>query len=333
MAVADLKEITPDTTADDIKAYAEQVVQEVVSDRQGESAPKSDAQIVNEQSGGPKPTAKPTETPAELKLGGESALDGEDTGDTPAVAEWLTDDVKAEAAAYGIEESEMADFASREEFDRALRLFDKTALEAGRKAMAENEEGKVRNEKGQFVKKEQPSADQPKGGAPQDGRYQVALSPDLYDDEIINEFTRMRDHYESRLEVLESHFAEQSAVAEEQRFDSLVDSLAHTELFGVTGKETEQELERRRDLNVAVRAQMIGLAQLGRPAEMSQQLISRVANMAFGEQLSKKLLKQQTSKISKQSQMRQGGSPTKPIPPGDDPRDEADRLYRELERA
>ena len=101
-------------------------------------------------------------------------------------------------------------------------------------------------------------------------------------------------------------------------------------MFGVTGKESEKELERRRDLNVAVKAQMIGLAKLGRPAEMSQQLISRVANMAFGEELGKKRLKQQTSKVSKQNQLRQGGSPTKPTPPRDNPRDEADRLYREL---
>jgi hypothetical protein len=141
----------------------------------------------------------------------------------------------------------------------------------------------------------------------------VSLSPDLYDEEIIGEFTRMRDHYESRLEVLESHFAEQSASAEEQRFDSLVDSLGHADLFGATGKESDKELERRKDLNVAVKAQMIGLERLGRPAEMSPQLISRVANMVFGEELGKKRLKQQTSKISKQSQLRQGGSPTKPL--------------------
>jgi hypothetical protein len=105
----------------------------------------------------------------------------------------------------------------------------------------------------------------------------------------------------------------QSASAEEQRFDSLVDSLGHADLFGATGKESDKELERRKDLNVAVKAQMIGLAKLGRPAEMSPQLISRVANMVFGEELGKKRLKQQTSKISKQNQLRQGGSPTKPL--------------------
>lgn len=331
MALADLKEATPDTSSDDIKAYAEQVVEEVVGERQGES--KSDAQITNEQAGTPQPADKTKEIPAENNTGSESAPEGEETGDDAVSPEWLTDDVKAEAAAYGLEESELFDFASREELDRALRLFDKTALEAGRKAMAESESAPARDEKGKFVKKEAPKADQPAEEAPQDGRYQVSLSPDLYDEEIIGEFTRMRDHYESRLEALESHFAEASASAEEQRFDSFVDALGHADLFGTTGKESDKELERRRDLNVAVKAQMIGLAKLGRPAEMSQQLINRVANMAFGEELGKKRLKQQTSKISRQSQLRQGGSPTKPLPPRDDPREEADRLYKELSQS
>ena len=331
MGLADLTEATPDTSSDEIRDFAEQVAKEVEADRAGDG--KSDAQITNEQAGTPQPSAKIDETPAEKNTGKDTALEGEDTGETPETPEWMTDDVKAEAATYGIEESELADFASREELDRALRLFDKSALEAGRKALAE-EEGKTRNEKGQFVKKEEPKADAPKeDDTSKDGRYQVSLDKDVYDEEIINEFTRLRDHYESRFEALEAHFAEQSAMAEEQRFDSFVDSLGHADLFGVTGKESEKELERRRDLNVAVKAQMIGLAKLGRPAEMSQQLISRVANMAFGEELAKKRLKQQTSKISKQSQLRQGGSPTKPLPPRDDPRDEADRLYKELERA
>lgn len=330
MGLSDLNEATPDTPSEDIAAYAKAVVEEVAAERQGEPEKKSDAQITSEQAGIRQPS-ETRETTAEDKSGSNTASEGEDTGDDSGLPEWMTDDVKAEAAAYGFDESELADFASREELNRALKLFDKAALEAGRKALAEGEEETPnRNEKGQFVKKEEPKADQSKEETPMDGRYQVALDPEIYDESIINEFTRMRDHYESRLETLESYFAEASASAEEQRFDSFIDSLGHADLFGTTGKESPQELERRRDLNVAVKAQMIGLAKLGRPTEMTQQLIERVANMTFGEQLTKKRLKQQTSKISRQSQLRQGGSPTKPLPPRDDPREAADRLYREL---
>jgi len=61
-------------------------------------------------------------------------------------------------------------------------------------------------------------------------------------------------------------------------------------------------------------------------------LVGRVASMVFSDEINKKRLKQQTQKISRQSQLRLGGSPHKPQPPREDPREEADRLYRELER-
>lgn len=325
MALESLSEVTPDTSSDDIKAYAAQVIQEVTAERAGEQ--KSDAQITNEHADTPQPGDKPTKTPAEGKSGSNTAHDEGEVSGAAEGPEWLTDDVKAEATAYGIDETELSGFASREEFDRALRLFDKSALEAGRKAMAE---GQTRNERGQFAKKDESKADQPKEETPKDGRYQVSLNPDLYDEEIISEFARMRDFYESRLSPLEAYVSDVMAKAEEQRFDSLVDSLGHADLFGTTGKESEKELERRKDLNVAVNAQLIGLAQLGRPAEMSPQLISRVANMVFGDELGKKLLKQQTRKISRQSDGRLGGSPTKPTPPSDDPREAAERRFREM---
>lgn len=337
MALSDLREATPETSSDDIKALADSVAKEVAEERKAEQ--RSDAEIVAGNSPAPKPptaekksSSKPAETESQGNSSAEVDNQSEVSGEESA-PEWLTDDVKAEAAAYGIDSSELEDFASREELDRALRLFDKNVFETGRKAMAEDE-SPTRNEKGQFVKKEEvEEADQSEEETPNDGRYQVALSRDLYDDEIIDEFTRMRDHYESRLEALESHFAEINAKTEEQQFDSYVDSLGHADLFGKTGSESKEELERRRDLHAAVKTWMTGLARMGRTAELSDQLVKRVANMAFAEELGKKRLKQQTQKISRQSQLRQGGSPTKPQPPRDDPREEFDRLYRELERA
>jgi len=338
MAVSDLQDINATTSTDEIKAFAEQVAKEVEQERKGEPETKSDAQITNEQAGLPQPAAKTKETPAEDKSGSDTALEGEDTGDTPEATEWLTDDVKAEAAAYGLEESEIADFTSREELDRALRLFDKTALEAGRKALAESDASPTRDEKGKFVKQEAPKAEPPKEAAPQDGRYQVALeNEDIWDEDIASGVkklaTGLRDHFDSRLEALEAYFAEQRVVAKERHFDSLVDSLGHPDLFGATDKETAQEKQRREDLFVEVETYLKGREALGRPAAMNDAIISRIARSLFSEELGKKELKKRTSKISKQSNMRQGGSPTKPLPPRDDPRDEADRLYKELSRS
>jgi hypothetical protein len=349
-------ELTAET---DAKAYAEQVVAEVAAERAGETgkpgkSEKSDAQIVSEQSTAKQPqeSSKPADkTPTAEKSSGdddtvEVEADAKDQGDETGdkASSWLDDDLKTEMAAYGIDESELADFASREELERALRLFDKSALEAGRKALAESDgktkkpeaeeaTGRARGEGGKFLPKE----GKPEAGKAKTGRYEISLpkeeDPDGFDNRLIGELEAMRDHYESRLELLESRFHEADAKAEEERFDTLVDSLGHADLFGKTGSEGPKELQRRQDLIVAVKAQQIGLERLGRPTELNESLVSRVARMVFAEDLAKKDLKQRTRKISKQSSSRQGGGVTRPQDPREDPRAEADRLYRELERA
>jgi hypothetical protein len=320
-------ELNESMTSEDIAAYADAVAKEVAAERQGDGGHE------HNQDSGQEPDASEQ---AEVKSGSKAAASdaqGEDTGEESSTPDWVSDELKAEVAAYGIDDSDLQEFSSREELDKFVRLLDKKSLEAGRKALAESDQGSARNEKGQFKKQEPEQGEKPAPSSNDDDRYEISLSKDLYDDEIVDEFTRMRDHYESRLSALESRFQMESVKSEEQRFDGFVDSLGHSDLFGKTGDETPEELERRRDLHVAVKAQMIGLERLGRPAEFTDQLVKRVANMVFAEELSKKQLKQQTKKVFKQNQLRQGGSPTKPLPPRDNPRDEADRLYRELEKS
>lgn len=332
--MADKVELTAGSSTDDVKAYAEQVANEVAAERAGDK--KTDSQIVAEHATAKKPVEKLI--PAETNSGSDDTAAVNDQSDESGEQEtsWLDDDLKAEAAAYGIEEAELADFASREEFERALRLFDKSALEAGRKAMAESEgkskdeekTGRVRGEGGRFEKAE-PSDEPP---AKRDSRFEITLDKDIYDEGLVDEITRMRDHYDSRLQALEQWFHESNIKAEEQRFDSLVDSLGHADLFGVTDKEDAKQLQRRQDLLVAVKAQQIGLERLGRPTELNESLVNRVARMVFAEELGKKDLKQRTRKISRQSNGRQGGGATRPQDPREDPRAEFDRLYREMER-
>lgn len=352
--MADKVELTAESTKEDVAAYVEEVVNEVAADRAGETgsgkAGKSDAQIVAEQSSAKRPseTSKPTsKTPTAEKPSGDDDTveveakdqgDGDESGDL--APSWLDDDLKADVAAYGFKPEEVSDFTSREELERALRLFDKSALEAGRKALAESggeakkpepEEatGRVRGEDGKFLPKEGKAEDE-KAKA---GRYEISLDREEFDDRLVVELEKIRDHYDSRLEALESHFQAAAVKAEEERFDNLVDSLGHADLFGKTGSESPKELQRRQDLIVAVKAQQIGLERLGRPTELNESLVSRVARMVFAEDLAKKDLKQRTRKISKQSNARQGGGATRPQDPREDPRAEADRLYRELERA
>lgn len=336
-------ELTETSSKEDVSAYVEQVVEEVTAERSGtenKPEPKGDARIASEHADN-EHRAQPKEIPAE-KSGSKPAKSkdeavpakAEESGDEEsesesANAEWLDEDLKAEVAAYGIEEAELADFASREELERAMRLFDKSALAAGRKALAEGDSG--RNEKGQFVKKAEPKAE-PKAeekseGA--DGKFEIGLDTSLYDDGLVGALTRMRDHYDAKFDALESEFRTK---AEEQSFDSLVDSLDHPDLFGKTDKEDAKQKQRRQDLLDAVRDLRKGMELHGRPAELTASLVGRVARMVFAEDLGKKDLKTRTRKISRQSNGRQGGGATRPQDPREDPRDAADRLYKEMSR-
>jgi hypothetical protein len=322
----DAIELNEDMTSEDIKSYAESIVEEVQQERQGES--KSDAEIVTDVASVEKPRA---EEKSSAKTAKTEDL-GEKTGEKSESPEWFDDDVKAEAAAYGIDKDDLSDFASREELEKAFRLLDKTLI-ASRKAIGEGDEGKTRNEKGQFVKDAEAKKDESVESKKTGDRYEITLSKDLYDDEIVDEFTKMRDYYESRMEKLESFFAESSAKAEEDRFDGFIDSLGHSDLFGTTGKESEKELERRKAVAEEIATRKLGLERLGRSVEMSEALVRLAARTVFADEFEKKLLKQKTQKVFKQNQLRQGGSPVRPQPVSDDPRNEFDRLYKELERS
>jgi hypothetical protein len=328
-------EITETSTSEDIQSFVETIAAERAGDQADASKPepKGDAAIVNSVAAIETPKApvasKGDETTAEAPAG-----KGEKTPDRS----WLDDDLKAEVSAFGISEDELADFSSREEVERAMRLFDKSALEAGRKAMAEGKadggEAKgARDDKGRFTKTETPNSpetpDSSKAPANRGG-YEVQLDKSIYDDGIVDEFTRLRDHYEDRLAVLESRFLAADQQAEQKQFDSLVDSLGHTDLFGKADKEDAKQRQRREDLYVAAKAHIVGLQAFGRTAEMSESLINRVARMVFADELGKKDLKSRTSRISRQSNGRMGGSATRPDQPRESAREEAERLYKEL---
>lgn len=314
-------ELTSESTHEDIQDY----IAEVIKDR-AEVVPegKSDAKAIAEERDEPV-----GDTSAETDSGADdTGPEAEETGDSAVQHKWLDDDLKAEVAAYGIGEEELADFTSREELERALHFFDRTAMEKGRKAMAESEEGeKSRDEKGRFAKTESAEKATPQG------KFEISLDKDIYDEGLIDQLAKMRDHYESRLEDLETRVAETAIVAEEKHFDTLVDSLGASDLFGVTGKENSKQLQRRQDLHVAVKAQQIGLQLLGRDVDLDKTLVNRVARMVFTEEFLKKDWKDKTRKVAKQSAGRMGGGATRPTEPGESLREEMRRRYKELENA
>ena len=71
----------------------------------------------------------------------------------------------------------------------------------------------------------------------------------------------------------------------------------------------------------------------GRRPTLTEAMVRRSAKGIFADEFDKKLLKNQTRRISKQSNGRQGGGATRPSDPREDPRDAADALYKELSQA
>lgn len=323
-------DLTDDTTPEEMQEYISDVVKDVEEIHEGNRrdgqrlAEDGDEPVTQPAAGGDDP---PGGDPPPTEEGG----DDDDSGGQ----DWIDDDLKAEATAYGIDEQELADFTSREEFDRAVRFLDRNALKAGKEAMAEGDgEGRARDEQGRFQKK--PEGDPDEGEPepkPREGQYEVKLSKERWEDDIVDEFERMRDHYEDRLSVLEARDAEREIKAEEARFDAIVDSLGHADLFGKTGKETRAQLDRREDLLVQVKAYQIGMKQMGRPADLGKSLVERTAKMAFAEDFTKKEIKARTKKLSEQSDRRQGGTATIGSPePKETLREEMRRLHAELEK-
>lgn len=246
-------------------------------------------------------------------------------GKTPNVpADWRADeDFRAMIAAYGMEEKEFADFSNREEAERALRLLDKRAHKEGL------EMAKARDEKGRFVKTEDGEPGSEK--EPVSDGYRPNLDTEVFHKDLVEEFRKLSDYYEDRFSKLESRFAEADARAQEEQCDQWIDSLGCPEIFGVTGEESEQELNSRRDVIAFSVAMKNSLAQMGKPVQLDQSLIARAARMAFPEEMAKKEWKAKTRKVLRGGVSRIGGESLRSVEPGESIEEWAKREYSRLE--
>lgn len=350
--MAKTAELTAESTHEDITKAIDQVIEDRMADEPPETEdrakPKtSDAEKVGT---GKAVTERDTEDTAAVSPTGQDV--SEKTGKDKAAesdedSDWRKE-AKAEASAYGISEKDVAEFQSREELDRALKLFDRN-LDAERKKVrgeldvdsptGHKPEGQE-DKGGKTQKKSLPagSADEAEPSGSGDGAYQIKLNPDVYDEELVGELTRMRDHYESRLTALEGRLKNVAATAEEERFgreeerfDRGVDSLEFSQLFGKTGEESADELKRRNDLLEQVRIEQIVMSRLGRSVDYNA-LVQRVARSLFPEEYDKRLIKNHTRKVSRQSDKRLGGGTTRATDPPQGLREDMRQLYKELDQ-
>jgi hypothetical protein len=325
-------ELPDDATHEDIEAAVDQIIADRTANEPPEVEETSDAEKVG--TGKVVTEREDTEDTADVENRKSSGSDdSEETGKAKAAksddaegsaSDWRAE-AKAEAAAYGFSEEEIAEFQSREELDRALKLFDRK-LDAERKKVLGEPKGE--KDKGGEAQKKAPEADSKES---YDGTYHVGLDPDIYDEEIVGEFTRLRDHYETRLAALDDRFQNAEAIAAEDVFDRSVDDLEFSQLFGKTGEESDVELKRRNELFERVNIEQLVMSRLEMHVDHNS-LVKRVARGLFPDEYDKKLLKNHTRKIFRQSDKRQGSGATRSTDPPQGLREEMRELYEELDQ-
>jgi len=302
-------ELKDDATREDVDAMVKEFMEEHTdTSKQTDETPAGD----DDDSAGDDAAKLPT-------------ADGEDSAEEHKQGEqaqaWLTDEVRAELPRW-IADEDLSEFSGREELDRALSLMDRAALKAGREAGRKDDAEAAPQARGRddkFVQRQskEPDAD----GASQPFEIDLDLS-DFDEDlgkKVKGALTGLRDHYEGRMKALDERFTtveveSQARIAEamETRFDAIVDSLEHADLFGHAGSESEKQLEARRKLFDEHHVYLTGLKALGRDARMDQASISRVLRMAFAEHISKQEQKNLTQRITKQSNLRMGVGAERP---------------------
>ena len=321
-----MTELPDDATHEEIEGVVDQIIADRVADEPpGES---SDAEKVGS---GKAVTQRDTEDTADGDNRTMSYSDSETTGDGKPAKEksdWREDAI-SEASAYGIGEDELADFTSREELDRALKLFDRQ-LDTEREKVLDSSESDD---------EDQDEPEEGKRSSSEDGRadesaYEIQLDKDIYDEELVDEFTRMRDHYEDRIAAIEERFTNADALAAEERFDRNVEELEFSQLFGKTGEESDDELKRRKELYDRVQVEQLVMSRLGRNVDEYDYaaLVRRVARSNFPDEYDKRLIKNRTRKVSRQSNSRQGGGVTRPTDPPEDWREEVIQHHKELDQ-
>ena len=245
--------------------------------------------------------------------------DGEEPPETDQQDWFDNDEVRGLVSAIGISDEQLASFSSREELNRALMLLDHGVMQAGRQAAK------------QTPQEQQEQVPEGRQEAEPEG-FDLGLDPEEYGEEVVGQLGKLQQHFEERISRIEQAGQQQVAQAFNRQFDAVVDTLGHKDLFGETGKETSQQMDNRRTLRSEWKFYSAGRERHELATTLDNPLLSRVMQFAFAEHISKQQRKNLTQKITRQSQMRMGGSVTKPTDPKQSFEEKMDDLYDKLDR-
>mgnify|MGYP001329823755 FL=1 len=268
-----------------------------------------------------KPEPEPAKTTTEQSAGGDetpaagdAAPAGEGEAEGAGAAEWLDDDTRDFAATMGLTDDELAEFGSREELDRAMRIIDRKAYEAGKAPPPSPtkpiEKQPVQQEKQPVVVEGDPFADL--------SLYKLGEQFDEDAAKPINRFvdlaaTAFRD-LQNRLTQFEQRDQQRAADDLRRQAVASLHSLGNTEFFGKPGeKPTKEQVA---NIEKAIDAHFVharGLLATGRQAAPTPAFLKAAVHLAFGDQLSKQQQRQLTEKLRKQSYKITGGGSGKAL--------------------
>ena len=300
---------------------------------------KLEKQAEKEEDAEVKRDAEPVETK------GEGEDDDQPPGETvrkkgaeeeEAPDAWITDDVKQSGEQLGLSEEDLRGFRDADEFQRLVSYNDRVLmgqaqqflLQSGRQQQeaAEQESARSRaakerqrDETGRFVQEAKSVRE------PVDGDFAFEVDPKIkeeYGEEFANELGKMAGaiagHFQVRLDemagavqpVVEAHLIQQQRRHAEEctRFDEILDTFGHGDLFGDTKKGlSAKDKQQRQRLFEAKEILTAGLVLTGRDGTLTRALVERALRQEFVNELDIKRAKDHGERVKKADKRRLGG--------------------------
>jgi hypothetical protein len=302
---------TEGTVSDEAKAYIQTL--DVPGDPREEEAPEQDA----DEEVSPD---EPTETAEQA----EPVETDEDN--------WIDEEIKELAKAYGISEEKLAKLESRDEFDKFASLYEDKLIGEGKKfleSLQQPNTAQAAEAPAPAQPTEQaPVAQQPLPPAIQEVMKKVAaISADDYGPElseamggvaqlvhqqqaVINDLVQYVQQQVQQTREETNRVAMQNEI---NTFNQSVSALGHNDLFGDDLEKLTQSQwdNRNKVLQAAVPLQAALSQQAGRMVPLTKSLIKRAAHAVFHDQFINKAVKDTTEGIRKQSAKRLGGATRK----------------------
>lgn len=286
-----------------------------------------------------KTTVKGDETPAV-----DDAAASDTTGDEgDEGADWLDQDTRDFATTIGLTSDELDEFESREELERALRIIDRKAFEAGKASTAAADKPASEPTPKPAAKPADASKDDPWADV---SRFKLPTGEGEFDEAAARPFNEFVDVAGETIRALRQELAgirQHRASEDAQRIRSeavkSIHSLGHADLFGKPGEKLTAE--QTANLEKALDAHFTharGLIASGRNVAPTPAFLKAAVNSAFGDQIQKTEQRRMVDRMRKQSARRTGGSTGKGIAPPaatnkpkwEQVREKVNPLYRDL---